>query len=369
MKRVLFALLATAIGILLLEGLLSFLWMAPDYAQSRASAARAVTLREDFHAQHDPDLGWSHIPGKHVEDIYGPGRSITINRDGFRGPVDYVGQKPQDRFRVVCLGDSFTLGYGVDDPATYPAQLERFNPGVQAVNMGQGAYSVGQCYLWFQRDGGRLEADALVAMFILDDIWRMTQGRMANGAAMPRFELAAGRLHVGGQPLPEKIAAGEPLDDGGGLLGFLFERSALFRTVGLAVRPVRAAHDTPDYEQQLRVATVIIGELYRDASEKNVPMVLVLMPELIELQDPARREQYQRVAGGILEIARAGGIPAFDLFPDLLAAENAAELFIDDAWHHPNELGQRLIAERVDAILTDSVPGYPARSASAADAP
>ena len=128
-----------------------------------------------------------HVPGTSLSEFYGPGRGLTINRDGFRGVEDYIGHKPKDRFRVVCLGDSFTLGYGVDDRDTFPARLERIEPRVQAVNMGQGGYSVGQCCLWHRRTGASLEADALVFAFIADDIWRMGGERMANGYAKPQF--------------------------------------------------------------------------------------------------------------------------------------------------------------------------------------
>lgn len=363
LKRPLFTLVAVVLGLALLEGLLSFCWLAPDYAARRAALRRAVPMQEDFHAEHDADLGWRHIPGKKVVDLYGPGRSITINRDGLRGREDYVGKKPEDRFRVVCLGDSFTLGFGVDDVATYPAQLEQINPRVQAVNMGQGAYSIGQIYLWYQRDGARLEPDALVVAFILDDISRMSEVRMPNGAAMPLFALEDDKLRVSGQPVPKKIATGEPIDLSGGLLGFLFERSAVFRTVGLVVEPVRRHRTNFDWNSELPVAMAILRELHRAAHD--VPLVVALLPTMSELTDPTQAEKYRQIEIVLAEYSRSAGIRFFDLAADFRFAAKTSQLYLDEPWHHPSEAGQRLIAERINAILGQFVPGYPQQTTNA----
>ena len=45
----------------------------------------------------------------------------TINDLGLRGgPVDLAG-----KHIILCVGDSVTYGYGVDDQHTYPAELQR----------------------------------------------------------------------------------------------------------------------------------------------------------------------------------------------------------------------------------------------------
>lgn len=361
-KRPLFALVAIILGLALVEGLLSFAWIATEYVARRLNAPRAVEFKEDFHARHDPDLGWAHLPEKKIVDFYGPGRTITINRQGVRGLVEYDAPPPEDRLRVVCLGDSFTLGYGVDDEATYPAQLEAINPRVQAVNMGQGGYSIGQCYLWFERDGARLQPDVLVAAFIIDDIWRMTGGRLANGAAMPRFELVDSALRVSGQPVPEKIAAGQRLDPNGGVLNMLWEHSAIFRTAALVSPSEPDAAGTTDPREQLRVALAILDALHQEAARLDIPFVLVLLPELVELVDPGRAAVYRDVATAISRHAESAGIPLLDLSPHFLAASDIESLYLDEQWHHLSEAGNRLVAKRLDEFLRENLPDYPPRS-------
>lgn len=357
-KRFLFTIVAIVLGLALLEGSLQLFWLVAGGDSPPATAPRAVEFKEDFHARHDADLGWAHIPGKHLADFYGPGRHITINAEGYRAGESYRSPPPPERFRVVCLGDSFTLGYGVDDAATYPAQLEELNPAVQAVNMGQGGYSIGQCYLWYQQDGASLRANALVAAFILDDIWRMTGGRMANGAAMPGFEFSGGQLRVTGQPVPEKITAGERLD-ASSTLGFLTEHSALFRTADWLVAPLRRSNDEIDRTKQLQVAMAILGALHEEATRKGVPMVLVLLPELAELQDPARRALYRQISRAILNSARQAGIPCVELSGAFLASGKVEELYLDEQWHHFSEAGNRLVAEQIDQFLQKTLSEYP----------
>lgn len=64
---------------------------------------------ETLHTQPDADLVWEYLPNTKLEDMYGPGTSLTINAQGFRGEAA-TAPVPADRtLRIVCSGDSFTL--------------------------------------------------------------------------------------------------------------------------------------------------------------------------------------------------------------------------------------------------------------------
>ena len=118
-KGLAFSLAVIVPRLLMHEGICRQVWVVPDYRKFRRSLPIAIQSPEAFHERHDVDLGWEHVPGVEINDFYGPGRNITINGDGFRGHDEYLGKKPSDQFRLVLLGDSFTLGYGVDDAETY----------------------------------------------------------------------------------------------------------------------------------------------------------------------------------------------------------------------------------------------------------
>ncbi len=159
---------ALLIGLVALEGLSSFTLFVRD--APRRLQAPAV---ERLHTEHDPELGWRHVPRSEHPDLYGPGRSLTVNAQGLRALREYgprVGGAPR---RVLCLGDSFTLGYGVDDLQSWPAFLERELSGWEALNMGQGGYGIDQAWLWYRRDAGAIEHDLVLFAFIADDFRRM----------------------------------------------------------------------------------------------------------------------------------------------------------------------------------------------------
>jgi hypothetical protein len=48
---------------------------------------------------------------------------IAINSLGLRGR-DAAAEKPPGAFRILCLGDSYVFGWGVDDEESFPARLE-----------------------------------------------------------------------------------------------------------------------------------------------------------------------------------------------------------------------------------------------------
>jgi len=360
-KRILFSALATALGLCLLEGACSFAWLVADYVRHRQSLPIATQFKEEFHTVHDPELGWAHVPGKQIGDFYGPGRHLTINRDGLRGREDDADGKPPGRFRVLCLGDSFTLGYGVDDRATYPAQLQALRPRVQALNMGQGGYSIGQCYLWYRRDGQKFNADCVVFALILDDIWRLTHSRLINGAAMPVFEQRDGRLRVSGQPVPKKVATGRRIAEPGALPRFLVEHSALLRALGCVIDPMKEKSAQRNRDDLVMVALAVLRELHREASARQTPLVVVLMPELRELVDPTSAQTYRVVARVLKGFCASRGIAFLDLSDALAQAAptDPGRFYLPEHWHHFSEAGNRLVAEHVDAYLASHVPGYP----------
>src|SRR5207237_1214574 len=118
---------------------------------------RPTSFNEQMHTTYDAELGWAHRRSVSVPDLYGSGVFLKTNSQGFRGDHEIAAEEPKDRVRVICSGDSFTLGYGVDDDHAWCAQLMAMDSRLETVNMGQGGYGVDQAYLWYVRDGRALE--------------------------------------------------------------------------------------------------------------------------------------------------------------------------------------------------------------------
>src|SRR5574340_918348 len=131
-------------------------------------------LAELNHTQYDPDLGWVNIPNLHVTNLYGPNTYLKTNEQGFRNDRAFDIAVPKGKFRILCSGDSFTLGWGVDNDHAWCERLKSFNPRLETVNMGQGGYGVDQAYLWYKRDGSKFQHQIQLLAFITEDFLRMS---------------------------------------------------------------------------------------------------------------------------------------------------------------------------------------------------
>jgi hypothetical protein len=168
------SLFVTVLLVLALEGGAS-LWT------KWAGTGALPPVSEIHHCEYDPDLGWRHIANKHVPDLYGPGVGLHTNGQHLRGTRDHALADSDDVYRILCLGDSFTMGYGVRDDDTYPAMIAQQHAGIETINMGLGGYGLDQDYLWYERDGRKFAVDVLLFAFIIGDFFRMNaDGNVAN---------------------------------------------------------------------------------------------------------------------------------------------------------------------------------------------
>ncbi len=135
---------AITVGLfLLLEGGASFVIFLREL-QTKGGVLRPGEIKERSHAVFDAELGWVNKPNVRFDDFYGLGKHLLINSQGFRNEEVFTPDVPLGMQRVICSGDSYTLGFGVANQDTWCAQLEVLFPHLQAVNMGQGGYGVDQ---------------------------------------------------------------------------------------------------------------------------------------------------------------------------------------------------------------------------------
>ena len=167
-----------------------------------ARSMRQAHLVEEHFTERDTLLGWINLPNTSKPDLFGRGRSLNINGQRFRHAGALAPVAPAGKKRVICSGDSFTLGYGVDDTKTWCALLAADEPSLETVNMGQAGYGIDQAYLWYVRDGIVLRPQVQLFSIINDDFRRMGLERF-GGFPKPRLAVdSAGRLRTIGVPVP-----------------------------------------------------------------------------------------------------------------------------------------------------------------------
>jgi hypothetical protein len=346
-RRVLLGALATVLVLIVIEGALS--WISALVKVVERSRPRSA---EVGHAAYDPDLGWVHQRGVRLRDFYGPGRDFTTNAQGLRATAEYGPEAPAGRRRVVFLGDSFTMGFGVGDGDTFPAQIERLEPAIQSVNMGMGAYGVGQDYLWWKRDGEALRPRLLVFAFIAHDFQRLIEDHHIQ--PKPRLALEDGRLVVRNVPVPRASAAETARTAARELTYWLDTAKALSRLIGwlLPARSRRAALEDATRGGDFAFAPVaegVFAELARETSARGTALLLVYLPTAADLDRP------RPVAAWAEGVAGRLGVPFADLTPALeaLDAERRECLFRPDG--HYTVGGNRVVAAALLPAVREGV--------------
>jgi hypothetical protein len=275
---------------------------------------RMRPLGERVHTRYDPDLGWVNVPNLSIADLYGPGASFHTNAQGFRNRTAIGEAVPPGRLRLVCSGDSFTLGYGVSDEQAWCNHLESIDPRIEPVNMGQGGYGIDQAYLWYTRDGLKFRHDLQVFAFISVDFGRMRDSAFL-GYPKPVLAIESGRLVTRNVPVP---ARSEWLVKGRELVRTV----ASFRTVQLLqswlAKPQsrQGAGGEPGGESSdpLRLVVAGVFEALRDVHrERGSVLVLVYLPMQADYsgQQPDTWRRFVR------EQAERDEVPFVDLVEDL----------------------------------------------------
>ncbi len=329
MKALVFTLMAVVLGLTLIEG-------ASRVALLVADARGGLTERK--HTQYDPELGWVNVPGTTVPDLYGPGRGLTINSQGFRGKREYDREVPAGVTRVLCSGDSFTLGWGVDDDDTWCARLDRL-PELEAVNMGQGGYGIDQAYLWWRRDGGALDYNVHLFAIIYEDFHRMRFDRF-QGYGKPTLRLENGVPVADGVPVPERSWRDSWRSS-------LASAELIARLTG---RRNAAPADEP------RLDALEVGELAVRAVEtmrgedraRGSRLVVVWLPTL----DEYRPGDLDRLRGQFLQRVRAAGGETVDLVDEFrrVPPDRVDSLFLVEpgaGGRHYSKAGHEFVAARL----------------------
>ncbi len=297
-------------------------------------------VAERVHTEYDELLGWINRPNLYIENMYGRGVYLTTNSQRFRNRQDFALEVPPGKKRIVCSGDSNTLGYGVDNDHTWCELLTRIDPRLESVNMGQGGYGIDQAYLWYERDGVTLDHDLHLFAFITHNFERMRSNKFL-GYGRPFLRLVDGEIRVLNTPVPFRSY----------LVPWLNKNRELF----LELRSVRLGHDlmrwlrgpalpeplVPDDETRA-VASKIFENLRRINAEKNSVLAVVYLPRAYDAVAPQSDEW--RVF--VHEEAQRTGMIFIDLLEDFrtLPRRSIPPLFTHRTWGHYTERGNTWVA-------------------------
>lgn len=338
-----------------LAGVLIVVEGVASYTTVLRSYATAPDLAERRHTRYDALLGWSNTANADIPDMYGPGVGLRINNQGFRSDHEFARDAPAGKLRVICSGDSYTLGYGVDNEHTWCQRLSALDPRLETVNMGQGGYGVDQAYLWYRRDGGTVQHHAQLFAFVGDDLARVSAAAY-SGYPKPRLMLNGSELAVTGVPVP---GPANPR------LRRLLERAAYLRTVS-ALRSLRrmaglaASDEDFTLADTQRIIARLLVDLKRLNDERSSRLILVYLPTAVDLREP----DIDWVPPVVREAASLD-IPLIDLTDDFTAVPVAERpsLFIKKgdldypgSEDHYTVTGNELVAQALHTKIRPYLP-------------
>jgi hypothetical protein len=159
---VLLPLISILIGLLLVELGLTFFYPIP------------YSLEKNMYFEPDPYTGFRHRP--EGSGHYPTGIEARANSRGMRDDEIAV-PKPADVYRILVIGDSFTVGANVEQDEAYPQVLEQLlntagGPVIEVVNAGTGGWSPYQYARYLEHYGAALEPDlVLVGVFVGNDVF------------------------------------------------------------------------------------------------------------------------------------------------------------------------------------------------------
>lgn len=284
--------------------------------------------------------------------------TLRTNAHGFPGREVVPGPHP-GTYRIVCMGDSSTFGWGVESDEAYPALLEaelrRRHPDLrfEVVNLGVCGYSSFQGRVLMEREALRWEPDLVTFSYGSNDWSRVPEpfdeayARNAGWVGAVRSLLHESRAYriyaayitrlLSGEEGPENGAGGEaemPLNVGP-------ERSE--ENVKALVAMAREAG-----AEAILVTNCVPGRMSEPirAAAAATDVALLDTEALLRSAIPA-------LAGGrFMERERGGTVARYGA--TLLAEHPDLEVYLTDRCH-PNPVGHRILA-RALADLVERTP-------------
>ena len=276
----------------------------------------------------DPDLSFAHAPNR---SAFLMGVPVSINSEGLRDR-EFSFEKPPDVYRVMMLGDSTTLGWGVKAEDTAAKFLERklnanlpagYNR-VEVMNAGVGNYDTVQEVTYYETIGWKYHPDLVVLVFFIND--------------------------------PEPV----PLEK----KGFLIDRSYLIafatnRIDGVmrhaGVRPDWKTYYASLYDDNrpgFQACKKALQSLANSTRSYDAKLLMAILPELHRINNDSY--PFEAAHQKIKDVMVAENVPVLELIDGLKDHGPEENLWVTALDDHPNAKANNLISDQLEQWILEN---------------
>ncbi len=335
MKNILLLIASVIVTLLFLEAVIRVFDLGP---KSEEISTRALVFSSN------PRLRYTLKPGGVWNDrAWGKSR---INREGYRGEAYGVKRRGKDIERVICLGDSITLGYRMEDGETYPTRLEKllnenklFGRSWEVFNFGVSGYNTINEVELLKVKGLDYRPDYVILQYCFNDHsnWSDFEFRSVGRALVKHRPLVSVLLN----PLSRALA-----------------RSRLFLCCAVQWRRFTDERKSleklwreSDYSYRGDIVGRGLAEFKKLAEEYNFRPLVVIFPAF---EDKDNFSDYlEETYGPILKLCEENGLPYLFLLDYFIRDHDGkAPLFRLDKCH-PSADGNEAVAEAIFNELTN----------------
>jgi lysophospholipase L1-like esterase len=268
----------------------------------------------------DPLIGHEHAPDRHAVLM---GVDFTTNSKGLRDR-EFAYARTPGKLRILMLGDSMTVGWGVNVLDTFAKRIERMyaDRGIDAevINTGVGNYNTIQEVEFFLTEGRKYRPDIVVLNFSFNDAEPVPSDRPPSFLERTCYSciFVLGRFDT----LMRRFSAGRDWTD-----------------YYLALYGSGEAKGWMD-------AKTYIARLAEFCRTSGIMLLVANLPELHDV----RHYRLQRITALVQAAAEQNGVAFVDLLP-YLKDRASADLWVTPPDPHPNALAHGLIAQGIfDAL-------------------
>lgn len=339
---------------LLLLGLLEGVAYAWERKQANGPYAweLVASRRMIWEAHPTPGAGYTLMkPGSHYE---WQSINVDINSHGLRSP-ETTYAKPPGTFRILNLGDSVAMGWGIREEDTYGRRLESLlneqssdNRRFEVINAGVPGWNVENELAYLQAEGLKYQPDLILLDLTLVNDIKGDSALVASDQPAPIQWLRSNTyfwpfLTVQFRWLQARAQGRERID-----------------VLNPPTDPNKYFPPDPQAEQW-REFWGQVSAINQVAAQQHVPVVLILFPLEYQVID----ENYPILPQEVLMTrAQQAGIPALNPLPAFRKAcrekpggmcKLQDRYLFADVWMHPSAAGDKLVAAELEPLVSKMI--------------